>query len=436
MRVLFINMPIRESAPPNNVPLGIYYLISSLREWAKDAVVTHCRVVDLNVWRPWLSEEAVQHRLEGEQTPDLVCLSGLITTLRWQRTVVRMVREMWPAAKIVSGGGLATNLKQQAIEMLGVDAICVGEGEEAIRRIVLDTLAGTLKQEYQWPVVALRLEPAWPEVFGIDEYIKHPIWGSAAGNSSWSPMNETRSLNMITSRGCPYRCAFCSHDATGGKNYRMRGAVPVVSEFVGLAEKYRLNFIGLTDDNCGIYGARLLQICTLLQEAGNKVPWGAHIRFNHANDQGLLKQMRAAGCRYLGFGGESADVDILISMAKGNHPSTMASVLRSCRDADIHPNATWMCGWPGETREQLRTTVRFILKHAPENPRMFVATAYPGTALWNMVGERVLQKYGSLDEYCLALGDATLPLVNYSAMPDDEFFEVAGHATAGELEKI
>jgi len=174
----------------------------------------------------------------------------------------------------------------------------------------------------------------------------------------------------------------------------------------------------------------------MLRDRNNTTRWGAHVRFNHVDNTKLLEEMYGAGCRYLGFGGESADPDVLAAMRKGNLPGTMIRVLKECRTIGIHPNATWMMGWPGETREQVRTTAKFILEHAPENPHMFVATAYPGTDLWTMVQDRILLKFDTIENYVLHLGDATLPLVNYSRMPDAEFAEVAEYARTGQLDKI
>jgi radical SAM superfamily enzyme YgiQ (UPF0313 family) len=440
MRFLFINMPIRESAKPNNVPLGIYYLIASLNKYhAEDGGPNICtRVIDFNVWRPFLCEADVRTRIAMELPADVVCLSGLITTVRAQRLIAGTIKDMCPSAKIISGGGLATNLKHGLFDIIPeIDSICVGEGDESIRRIARDALMGDIQRVYRWPVPMLDTRPEWGNVFGIEDYIRNPIWGTDANNSSAAPgITMKRSLNMITSRGCPYRCAFCSHEASGGANYRMRRAIDVVNEFCDLSAAHSLDFIGFVDDNIGVYSTRLEQICDMLVERGGNVRWGSHVRFGHVEYRKLLERMFCAGCRYLGFGGESASPEVLASMHKGNNIQTMKDVLAECRSIGIHPNVTWMMGWPGETREQVRATARFIMKYAPENPKMFVATAYPGTALWDMVDRIVLDRFGTLGAYVEQLGDATLPLVNYSAMPDDEFFEVARYATAGELEKI
>ena len=114
----------------------------------------------------------------------------------------------------------------------------------------------------------------------------------------------------------------------------------------------------------------------------------------------------------------------------------MIRVLGWCRKTGVHPNVTWMMGWPGETRAQVRETAQFILQYAPENKNLFVATAYPGTGLWDMVESQVLGKYGNLRNYVEQLGDATLPVMNYSAMPDEEFNEVVAMVRSGELESL
>ena len=99
-------------------------------------------------------------------------------------------------------------------------------------------------------------------------------------------------------------------------------------------------------------------------------------------------------------------------------------------------------GYPGETRESLRRTAQFIIKHGLNQKSMFVATAYPGTAFFEEVQDKILSAYGSLERYVLDLDDATKVLtqngivLNFSDIPDPEFIECRIHVESGELKKI
>jgi len=424
MKICFVNLPVRTSAPPNNVPLGIYYLGTDLKQQGYDVVY-----VDLNLYRPEITLENAFSLIPVDC--DIYCLSGLITTFKWQAALAKKIKAEI-GKPIISGGGLASNLKEKLLDFIPeLGIVFSGEGETSLGCLLRDLPETRLVFT---PAVCdnLALVPDWENVVGIETYIRNPIWGGVAKNSSYIPFQMLRSLNMVTSRGCPFGCMFCSKDACGGRNYRTRTAEHVALEFNKLVTTYHLDFIGFVDDNMTADKARLRHMSNYPLLA----KWGCHSRFDAFNNEQDLIDIKALGCEYLGFGGESANKEILASMRKNNNPEHMIRVLGWCRKTGVHPNVTWMMGWPGETRAQVRETAQFILQYAPENKNLFVATAYPGTGLWDMVESQVLGKYGNLRNYVEQLGDATLPVMNYSAMPDEEFNEVVAMVRSGELESL
>lgn len=436
MRVLIINCPVRTEAPPNNVPLGIYYVGAAIHRYDPAIQVNY---LDLNLLRP-VTEDCVRELIADLPEYDIYMISGLITTLRWQKLIVECIRSREPKAAVISGGGLATNLPGHvspwAIAFAGE---ADGTGKNSIRDVLYWVQTGGIPFFAAYTGEGPQdLDAApqinWDEVQGIETYIRNPIVGASAKNSSYAPFHHDRSLSIITSRGCPHGCRFCSHEATGGRNYRMRSAGAVVEKCRELQAKFNLGLIFFVDDNATANRKRLDDIV----EGMCSVPceWGATSRFDAVDDLHLLIRMRESGCRYLAFGGESANRDILKAMGKKNDPEQMARVIGYCREAGIHPNATWIMGWPGETRRQLADTAQFILKHAPENKNLFVATAYPGTELYREVEPQIREAYPDLKDYVLALGDATKPILNYSGMSDAEWKEVLWLVKRKRLEDI
>ncbi|MDD5071178.1 MAG: hypothetical protein PHQ42_00355, partial [Patescibacteria group bacterium] len=149
---MFINMPLRETALPNTPPYGPALLASILRKYEADVVI-----VDLNGYRVkdelaerrglangrHLTEEEVISLLRkylskyGEQ--DLIALSGLITTLDWQKRLAKIARNLQPKAFLVSGGGLATEFGKILFDWIPeLDGIAAGEGDEVIVKIAFD----------------------------------------------------------------------------------------------------------------------------------------------------------------------------------------------------------------------------------------------------------------------------------------------------------
>ncbi|KKN47986.1 hypothetical protein LCGC14_0657440 [marine sediment metagenome] len=435
MKVTFINMPVRTHARPNNIPLGIYCVGAALQR----SCAVSMTYIDLNLHRPD-DEEELSSLLQCGMDADLFLLSGLITTLAWQRRITEVIRRQRADVPIVSGGGLATDVGESLVHWTGIDAACVGEGELIIQDIVSDAAAGQLKKVYG-PVILRELETGaieWCDVVGLDTYVLHPVWGRVAANSSYVPFSAERSVNLITSRGCSRSCRFCCRSALGGRSYRGRNPDAVAREVEKLVTWLDLDFVGFVDDNFAATPRRLVELCEVLSSIRQRhnFTWGCHARFDELDDPARLTLMAESGCVYIGFGGESADPDILAAMNKGNDPEQMARVISCCRKVGIHPNVTWIAGWPGETEQQLKRTIRFILEHVPENKRLFVATAYPNTALYTDVLPQILAQFESVEDYVLMLEDATKPVMNYSAIPDKRYYELMQYIQLGKLEEL
>jgi radical SAM superfamily enzyme YgiQ (UPF0313 family) len=536
LRVTFINMPLRENARPNTPPQGPALLAARLRLYGAEA-----NIVDLNAYRikdtaaAARNADGIGRHLTYDEArglldrhfskhgePHIIGLSGMITTLRWQEEITRQCRALAPQSFIVSGGGLSTELKDGLFQwMPGLDAIADSEGDD----IVL-VLAKTVKDAMQGGVARRdRLLSETPffvglihgrnrYVFGgdrptnldelpfaawdlleedvdgeriLEKYIEVPVWGLAANNSSATPFAMKRSLTTVSSRGCPYACAFCYRGAQGERNYGMRTAENIANEARWLVETYGVDFVGFPDDNFAVDKRRIAQLPDAFSGLG--IRWGTHTRLDEADDR--LDDMARSGCVYIGFGAESASSNTLQHMRKGGHilkrgtqrlngydmPTTMVEGIRKCRDVGIHANCTWIMGFPGETLEDLKVSVAFIKwqqelytagyipgtqdyanQLASVNSRMFTATAYPGTEMFKLpsVREKLTQNFNiSFDkaghplfdeafrQYVLELDDATKLLhgkdgqpLNFGAMSDDRFIEARGYADQGKIEKI
>ena len=362
IRATFVNMPLRESAKPNVTPEGPLILAAILRQYGADV-----SLVDLNVYRIH-DEEARRAELtngrqltfaeaetllerhfakHGEQ--DIVAFSGLITTLRWQEEMARAVRRMQPNCFLVTGNGLATELKEGLFGwMPELDAVAHSEGDDVIVVIARDVkimkdlgkaqairsdrvspyylgeIAGRSRFLYAGnrpknldtiPYGALDLLEE--DVYGqnlLEQYIVVPIWGLAANNSSATPFQMTRSLNTVSSRGCPHACAFCYRGQQGERNYGIRSVEHIARQIRWFIDRYGVDFVGFVDDNFAISVPRCRDFPRVFEEYGVKIRWGTHTRLDEADER--LVPMSEAGSIYIGFGAESASEPVLKRMKK------------------------------------------------------------------------------------------------------------------------
>ena len=539
LSVCFINMPLRETAMPTVIPEGPLILGAILRKYGVDV-----SLLDLNAYRikDELSkskelpngrhlttkevEDLITAHLNNKGDQDIVAFSGKITTLKWQEIIAQIVRRLQPNCFLVSGNGLATEIKSGLFNWIPeLDAIARSEGDEVILAIAKDV---KLIKELGWskaikssrltsyykgdingkprfiyegnrprdldsiPFAAVDLLESDP--YGnnvLENYIVTPVWGLAANNSSAAPFNMKRSLTTLSSRGCPYDCAFCYRGSQGERNYGMRSAENLVDHMQHYIDKYNIDFIGFVDDNFAVDKRRIKTLPGVFDQLSVNLRWGTHTRMDEADER--AQYMAEAGCIYIGFGAESASEHTLIKMRKGGFmlknglvskningstyefPVTMVDAIKNCKSVGIHANCTWIMGYPGEALEHLKTSVAFILWQedymtkgltpgTPEyeiakmsvNQKMFTATAYPGTAMWKVVTpglkkhfEIAFDKYGdpicddNFHRYVLELDDATKVLnnedgdpVNYGNIRTDTFLRAREYADNGQIEKI
>jgi radical SAM superfamily enzyme YgiQ (UPF0313 family) len=540
IKITFINMPLRESALPNVPPEGPAILAAIARAHGASA-----SLIDLNGYRvkdklaeeknlpggrhltPTEAENLIVEHLKNCGDQDIVAFSGKITTLKWQERIAKIIKKHQPDCFLVSGNGLATEIRTGLFKWIPeLDGIGRSEGDDIILLMLhdvktikelgfekarkLDKLspyyAGEIEGKHRFVYEGNRPRAldsipyaAWDlletDPYGhnlLEDYIKVPVWGLLANNSSATPFTMKRSLTTVSSRGCPYACAFCYRGAQGERNYGMRSCEHIAQQIRTYVDKYDLDFIGFPDDNFAVDKRRIKKLVPTFKEYGlDQIRWGTHTRMDEADAR--VFEMAEAGCVYIGFGAESASPHTLTHMKKGGFilkngvtpkrvngvthefPTTMLNAVKNCKSAGIHGNCTWIMGFPGEELEHLKTSVAFILwqeefwtkdfspgtlayelRKDAVNKKMFVATAYPGTAMWRTVREQLVENFDisfdshgepvcdeSFYNYVLELDDATKVLnnkngdpVNFGSMPMDTFLAAKDHINSGKIEKI
>ncbi len=429
MNILLINSVIREFAPPNNIPLGVCYLSSVLKEEGHNVDV--CDLNGLRQINPdrefWLKQYMKPY--------DMIGLSGLVTTYaeqRWYLDFIMAHYEEFGKPILITGGGLASSCPEFVYKhMPELDMIVQGEGDNTISWLANgDTTAEEMLIDIPPHIENLDSIPFpdWDAVPTKEVYLGNPIWGQQAGNSSKITFDAKRSMNMIVSRGCPSSCNFC-YKFIFGNQYRLRSVGNVIAEIKELKEWYDVDFIGFVDDNTTANRHWVMDFCYKLVKADLSIHWGCSARVNQVGTE-MLRNMKKAGCEWIGFGVESASQKILGNMNKKTNPEMASNAIRMVREAGIWANATFMCGYPGETKETLRETAKFM-KDNDCLGSMFFATPYPGTVLYEQGKDKIIAKYGSEDSYIMSLGDATEFRINLSEMEDDELIDYRQMAVDG-----
>jgi anaerobic magnesium-protoporphyrin IX monomethyl ester cyclase len=231
---------------------------------------------------------------------------------------------------------------------------------------------------------------------------------------------HARAYTIVTSRGCPYKCIYCSKPITGD-TWRGRSVENVVKEWRMLIKDFHATEIGVTDDIWNLDLKRAKELCrALIAEGLNTVPWVTihGMKVNHT-DLELFQLMKAAGCKRVGFGVESGDEYILKRVVKKSQTFDMVrAAFKNARKAGLQTMGFFIFGMPEETEATMEKTIRLALELDPDLANFMIAAPYPGTELWKLVEKEGILFSHTWDDYAIhsdkahfAIGNLTAELV-------------------------
>jgi radical SAM superfamily enzyme YgiQ (UPF0313 family) len=186
---------------------------------------------------------------------------------------------------------------------------------------------------------------------------------------------------LYTSKGCPYRCSFCT---VSGTPWKMRTAPHILEELRMLKEKYGLRTASFFDETFTFNRKRVEDICRLLDEEDLHIKWYCNTRA-HLVDRDLLAMMRKAGCRGISFGIESGSQRILDSVEKHISVEQARTAVLSAKAEGIKTFCSFILGLPGEDWDTVEETLQFVRDTLPTSAQFNVAVPYPGTRLHEQI---------------------------------------------------
>lgn len=368
-------------------------------------------VFDINAER--ISNEIVEKYINYSQGCfDLYCISGIVTTYNYQKWLIRMIKS-YSDKPIVCGGGCAT-VAGNSLLNAGASEIIEGAGENKILSYLKSSLKYTNIDDIPFP--------HW-ESFNMETYLKNPIWGKETGNSSNVDIHSDmkgvkRSMNVITSRGCPFSCYFC-YDLYG-KNYQQRSVDNVIAELKTLKKNYNVDFIGFVDDNMFVNKEWVMEFCKEMYYLN--LLWGCHARVNEV-DKDILSYAYASGCRWIGYGIESGSQTMLNLMNKKTTVEQNKKAIIMTRDAKIYPNCSFIYGYTGENEKTVNETIDFC-KSVNIQPSFFHAIPYPGSKFYRDNELKIMRKFNGFENFVTKLGDAKNFVINLTGMSDNKYFKL------------
>lgn len=401
MKVLFVNPPQTASkykfmgviAPP----LGIAYIAGVLQENNIDVEILDASAEDMDF-------KDVEKELL-KRKPDLVALTALTPTIGRALETAQVVKETLPDSIVVMGGYHPTFNFIETLEDENVDIVIRGEGEYIMLNLVqalenqssLHDVKGIVFEDKNSKEIVVN--PEAPLIQDLDE-LPFPALNLLPMKKYRLLDMDTHMTTMITTRGCPMQCSFCSSAAMHGKKIRERSVENIVDEIEYLKTNYDIDTIAFMDDTFTLKKRKVMAICDEILKRNIEIMWGCTSRVDTL-DEKLLKKMKEAGCITIFIGVESADQQQLDNMCKNTTIAKIENAFKIAHKLKIRTIASVALGMPGDTKEIMNKTVKFVHKLKPNYAIYSLATPYPGTRFYKEAFEKNLIKIKDWSKYTL-----------------------------------
>jgi len=411
-------------------PLNLMYLAAYLIKHGHEA-----RIIDL--YAEECSERQLLERIRRFD-PSLVGFATYTASFDMTAQTAALVKKHFPGIMTVAGGIHASYLPEACLKSGAMDFVVIGEGEatclELVERLeqggsVSDVAGIAYRKDGKTVLTGPR-----PLIEDIDS-LPWPAYDLVDFKNYY--LGITRAVtslpaaSVLTMRGCPYRCTFCSHHYGYGGKVRRRSPRDVVAEIKKLHDDYGIKEFQFEDPSLTSDPAHVREICRLIQANGLDIYWNCNVRANTASEE-LFREMSAAGCRRALLGVESGSQEMLDRMKKGISLDSVRKTVGLAAKYRMRVNAAFILGTPGETLETARRTYEFAKELDPDYVMFSVYIPSVGGELFE-----TLARQGELDldhvygaDYITVYSDRE-PLVEVSSVASPKLLSLMEDYTRG-----
>lgn len=207
---------------------------------------------------------------------------------------------------------------------------------------------------------------------------------------AWKSVHGCFSMNLVASRGCPYRCNWCARPIYGDA-FHVRSADSVAKEMKELKELYGAEQLWFADDIFGLKQSWMIELANAVEANGASLPFKIQSRVNLMS-RDVAHALRRAGCTEVWMGVESGSQKVLDAMDKGTRVDQVPAVVNNLRQTGIRACFFLQFGYPGETWEDIEETVRLVRDTRPDDIGVSVSYPLPGTRFYDRVRDEMGEK--------------------------------------------
>ncbi|MCJ7559085.1 B12-binding domain-containing radical SAM protein [Candidatus Bathyarchaeota archaeon] len=401
---------------PPFTPLGLGYLAAVLEKNQYKVDVIDCQALRFTY-------EEFKSEISKRQ-PNIVGITSTTLTYKSALQIAKIAKEACPNCLTLLGGSHVSFWDDKALqECPSLDIVVRKEGENTLLELVQrleagksyhDVIGTTCRKDGK-----IMKNPDRPYIENLDDlpFPAHHLW----------PIERLRKhgtivFPLVTSRGCVYWCDFCTAVRMFGRRYRMRSPKNVVDELEFLQKTFGAHQFTFYDDAFTVDQERAAEICAEIKNRKMKIEWDCETRVDMVTKE-LLRNMKEVGCIAVWFGVESGSQQVLDAMRKGISPAQTVKAFKWAKEVGLMTVANVVLGFPGETKETIWETIKFIDRLSPNDIGYYIATPYPGTPLYETVKEKGLLKITDFNKF-----DTATPVFEMGTMSEQELRDIRERA--------
>ena len=383
-------------------PLGTLYAASYIREKGYEVALFDAMLAESEEeWARSLDEHTPQYAVIYEDNFNYLSKMCLLRMREAAFTMIRMAKER--GCVVILCGADVTDHYDAYLKQ-GADYCILGEGEETLAELLDQLSAGKEAREVvglvsRYSLIATRR----PDIKNLDS-LPFPAWDLvdvAKYKKLWLERHGYFSMNMVTTRGCPYHCNWCAKPIWG-QRYNSRSPENVAAEMKWLKENFAPDHIWFADDIFGLKPNWVERFSELLVEHDAVIPFKCLKRADLITEK-TAKALAKAGCQIIWVGAESGSQKILDAMDKGDRVEDIYRAAELLHANGIQTGFFLQFGYPGETWDDVQLTLKMVRDCMPDDIGISVSYPLPGTKFHERVKLELGEKQNWIDSDDLAM---------------------------------
>jgi len=408
MKILLINPPL--NLYPGELisvvpPLGLAYIAAVLEKEGEEVRILDCLALSWSHPLKIKKRKRVIFRLSPpdkfledylkEFNPQVVGISNLFSPS--EKEALRLaakIKKILPKTLVVVGGANASARYDVFIEDKNIDFVVIGEGEETMKELVkvikakgnFRRIKGLVFKDKRGKAVITTVRPLIKNLDNLPFPAWHllPMEEYFHGQPAGFFFLKKRFGFVVTSRGCPNNCSFCTNELIWRRKWRARSVENVMKEIKALKKNYRIEEVQFIDSNISVDRQRMKSLCRALKK--ENLPWipAGGVAASTLNRE-LIRLMAQSGCYALQFGVEHGDLEMQRRIGKIVPLKTIQELVSVCKELGIWTHGNFIVGLPGETKETAYKSLEYAIKADFDSVSFFTALPLPGSRVYEEV---------------------------------------------------